>query len=90
MTANRDNRASVPYLPKRDAGYRSANDEDDPYRAAAKPPEPTECPECHAVFNEGRWTWDDPPDQLRLATRGANLQQPIDQLESPCVESAKR
>ena len=37
MTDNRDNRASVPYLPKRDAGYRSANDEDDPYRRGKRP-----------------------------------------------------
>ena len=35
----------------------------DPYRAAAKPPEPTMCPECKAVFTEGRWTWEKkPPD----------------------------
>ena len=35
----------------------------DPYRAAARPPEPTVCPECKAVFVEGRWAWDKkPPD----------------------------
>ena len=54
-------RASIPYSPKRDAGYRSANDEDDPYRAAAKPPEPTQCPQCNAVFANGRWSWDNVP-----------------------------
>jgi len=54
-------RASVPYLPKHDAGLRSANDEDDPYRAAAKPPEPTRCPQCKATFNEGRWSWEKAP-----------------------------
>src|SRR6185312_9337807 len=62
MTMSKSNRASVPYLPKHDAGLRSANDEDDPYRAAAKPPEPTTCPQCHATFNEGRWSWDKPPE----------------------------
>lgn len=40
----------------------------DPYRAQAKPPEPTVCPECEATFREGRWTWKagpvDAPRQL--------------------------
>src|SRR5262245_25321547 len=64
------NRAGIPYLPKRDAGIRSANDEDDPYRASAKPPEPTVCPQCKASFTEGRWSWEklpresDPYEQL--------------------------
>ena len=56
------NRASVPYLPKQDAGYRSANDEDDPYRMASKPPEPTRCPECNATYVEGRWSWQAAPE----------------------------
>jgi len=33
------------------------NDREDPYRASKKPPEPTCCPECHATFQEGRWSW---------------------------------
>ena len=54
-------RGGVPYLAKRDAGMSDRND--DPYRHAAKPPDPTKCPECHAVFTEGRWTWEKaPPD----------------------------
>jgi hypothetical protein len=36
---------------------RSANDEFDPYRAAARPPEPNACPSCHASFTEGKWSW---------------------------------
>jgi NMD protein affecting ribosome stability and mRNA decay len=52
----------TPYLPKRDAGVERKNLDDDPYRAASKPPEPTLCPECRAVFKSGRWTWDEAPD----------------------------
>lgn len=29
----------------------------DPYRAKAKPPEPTLCSGCKAVFRDGRWQW---------------------------------
>jgi hypothetical protein len=33
----------------------------DPYRARSKPPEPTVCPECDAVWLGGRWTWAEVP-----------------------------
>ena len=36
---------------------RASGHDDDPYRATRKPPEPTVCPTCKAVFAEGRWTW---------------------------------
>lgn len=62
MTMSKSNRASAPSSPRFDAGYRSANDEDDPYRAALKPPEPTTCPKCHATFTGGRWSWDAAPE----------------------------
>lgn len=52
-------RAGTPFLTKRDDGVQSANDED-PYRAATKPPEPTTCPKCHASFMDGKWTWAKP------------------------------
>lgn len=52
----------VPYLVKRDAGVNSRSTDDDPYRAAAKPPEPTTCPSCHATFSSGRWTWAEAPN----------------------------
>lgn len=29
----------------------------DPYQARGKPPEPTVCPDCSAVFQKGRWQW---------------------------------
>ena len=29
----------------------------DSYKSRAKPHEPTACPECSAVFHEGRWQW---------------------------------
>lgn len=29
----------------------------DAYKAKAKLPEPTRCPDCGAVFAKGRWTW---------------------------------
>ena len=55
------NPRGVPYSPKRDAGVQSRN-MDDPYRSAAKPPEPTMCPECKAVFSHGRWAWGEAPE----------------------------
>ncbi|HEU4853915.1 MAG TPA: BCAM0308 family protein [Nitrosospira sp.] len=33
----------------------------DPYRARHKLPEPTVCPQCGALFHEGRWQWGEPP-----------------------------
>ena len=32
---------------------------EDPYSQAARPPEPSQCPICHAIFREGRWQWGD-------------------------------
>ena len=31
--------------------------EHDAYKSTGKLPEPTQCPECGAVFHEGRWQW---------------------------------
>jgi NMD protein affecting ribosome stability and mRNA decay len=35
--------------------------EHDPYKSRRKLPEPTACPECGAVFREGRWQWVEVP-----------------------------
>ena len=48
-------------IQRRDQGVEQRHD-DDPYRSHSKPPEPTVCPECKAVFTEGRWAWEDEPD----------------------------
>lgn len=40
---------------------RATRHTDDPYMPAARPPEPTVCPTCKAVFMEGRWSWQRPP-----------------------------
>jgi NMD protein affecting ribosome stability and mRNA decay len=42
---------------RRIAGRAQREGVDDPYRRRAKPPEPTVCPHCGAVFAEGRWQW---------------------------------
>ena len=34
---------------------------EDSYRARTKPPEPSVCPQCGAIFNEGRWKWGEHP-----------------------------
>ncbi|HUL97472.1 MAG TPA: BCAM0308 family protein [Usitatibacter sp.] len=35
---------------------------DDPYKAPRKPPEPTVCPRCKAVYAAGRWAWARKPE----------------------------
>lgn len=40
----------------------------DPYQARHKPPEPTVCPQCGAVFHEGRWQWLHRPDPAHAET----------------------
>ena len=49
----------APQLVRRETAVTAAND--DPYRAALRPPEPTTCPQCHATFTDGRWTWEKAP-----------------------------
>ena len=34
----------------------------DTYKLRGKLAEPTQCPQCHAVYHKGRWTWADRPD----------------------------
>lgn len=35
--------------------------EHDPYKVRAKLPDPTACPDCGAMYRDGRWTWGAPP-----------------------------
>ena len=35
--------------------------EHDPYRSRGKLPDPTACPECRAMYRDGRWAWGRPP-----------------------------
>lgn len=43
-------------------------DRHDPYQAKHKLPEPTVCPECSAVFHNGRWQWLARPAQAHEST----------------------
>ncbi|MGD2063360.1 MAG: BCAM0308 family protein [Nitrospirota bacterium] len=38
----------------------------DTYRSRGKPPEPTCCPDCGAVFQKGRWQWGEAPADAHL------------------------
>jgi len=40
--------------------------EHDAYKANRKLPEPTACPDCHAVFQTGRWQWAEMPANAHL------------------------
>ena len=56
-----DRGSFTPRIVRRDQGADERYD-DDPYRRSAKPPEPTTCPTCHATFVDGRWSWEEAPD----------------------------
>jgi hypothetical protein len=43
------------HQPRRDRLLRGKNH--DPYRSNKKLPEPTVCPDCKAVYRQGRWQW---------------------------------
>lgn len=55
--------------PKKSADYLRQERQDrllremdhDPYHSKVKLREPTICPECRAVFHQGRWSWSDAP-----------------------------
>ena len=44
--------------------HRAVGHHDDPYRAIARPPQPTQCPTCRALFADGRWTWTRPTEKV--------------------------
>jgi hypothetical protein len=57
-----DRSTPAPRIIRRDQGVEQRHDDDhDPYRASARPPEPTSCPRCHATFVHGRWSWSQAP-----------------------------
>lgn len=39
----------------------------DPYKMRRKLPEPTVCPQCHAVWRNGRWQWGPEPSPAHAA-----------------------
>jgi hypothetical protein len=50
----------IPRQPRRDRLIRERVH--DPYKTRLKLPEPTVCPQCGAVFHDGRWQWAPRPD----------------------------
>lgn len=48
------------HQPRRDRMYEEHVQ--DPYLSRGKPPEPSACPDCGAVFHKGRWQWGEKPD----------------------------
>ena len=61
---------------RRIAGRAQMDQPQDPYKATKKPHEPSVCPQCGAVYHEGRWHWSARPvdahEQLCQACRRIN------------------
>jgi NMD protein affecting ribosome stability and mRNA decay len=58
-------RSNVRLLPRENPQdrQRAAGRPEDPYRDTERPPEPTFCPTCKAVYADGRWTWARKPEE---------------------------
>ncbi|HXS39098.1 MAG TPA: BCAM0308 family protein [Stellaceae bacterium] len=52
---------SVPRSGRRRWGRAQLDAPQDPYKAIKKPDEPTVCPQCGAVYRDGRWNWSERP-----------------------------
>lgn len=49
-----------PHTPSKQPGHRLVQERiHDPYKADRKLQDPTRCPQCGAVFSNGRWRWTD-------------------------------
>ena len=72
----------IPHPPRRNRVMREQVH--DPYKARLKLPEPTVCPDCGAVFHEGRWCWAARPaaahEELCQACRRARDRYPAGEL----------
>jgi hypothetical protein len=51
----------VPRSGRRRWGRAQLDAPQDPYKAIKKPDEPTVCPQCGAVYRDGRWHWSERP-----------------------------
>jgi hypothetical protein len=72
----------IPRAPRR---YQAINKyANDPYETRLKLPEPTVCPQCGAVFHEGRWRWEPRPspahEELCQACHRSNDRYPAGEL----------
>ena len=56
----RHKHTDVTHQPRRDSMYEERVH--DPYQARGKYHEPTVCPDCGAVFHQGRWRWGSAPE----------------------------
>ncbi|SMF79848.1 hypothetical protein SAMN06265365_1354 [Tistlia consotensis] len=60
MTASRQQGAQP--AGRRIAGHAQDDHIADPYQRQRKLHEPTACPDCGAIFHQGRWQWGDTPE----------------------------
>jgi hypothetical protein len=58
---------SIPRSGRRRWGRAQMDASQDPYKAIKKPDEPTVCPQCGAVYHEGRWHWAPRPNHAHEA-----------------------
>ena len=62
MTSHKPTPPPVSREGRRRAGRAQMDASQDPYKATRKPHEPSVCPQCGAVFHQGRWQWSARPE----------------------------